>query len=144
MLRKQALTRIAETARPRLSKNSAALAGFARSLSSSQATSANASPSPNDVFASGTNAYYAEEMYRRWRADSSSVHASWDAYFAGLENGLPSSQAFQPPPGLIDVPTAADGAPALHVGAGGKELTDHLKVRILAPWAPLSNVFAPT
>jgi 2-oxoglutarate dehydrogenase E1 component len=129
------------TVRPQLS---AALAISARSLSSSQAAGASPSPSPNDVFASGTNAYYAEEMYRRWRTDSTSVHASWDAYFSGLERGLPSSQAFEPPPGLIDVPTAADGAPALHVGSGGKELTDHLKVRILSHWVPLSSMLAPT
>lgn len=104
----------------------------ARAISSSSASNATPSPSPNDAFANGTNAYYAEEMYRRWHADNTSVHASWDAYFSGLEHGLPSAQAFQPPPGLIDVPSAVDGAPALHVGAGGsRELTDHLKVRSL-------------
>lgn len=85
-------------------------------------------PSPNDAFASGTNAYYAEEMYKRWHADSSSVHASWDVYFSGLEHGLSSSQAFAPPPGLIDVPSAVDGAPSLDVGKGSTDLTDHLKV----------------
>ena len=83
-------------------------------------------PSPNDPFANGTNTYYAEQMYRYWRQDPKSVHASWDAYFSGLDKGLPSSQAFQPPP--RNFPNPADGAPALHVGAGA-ELDDHLKVR---------------
>jgi 2-oxoglutarate dehydrogenase N-terminus len=81
-------------------------------------------PSPNDPFANGTNAYYAEEMYRHWKHDPSSVHASWDAYFSGMDKGLPSFKAFQPPP--THLPSPADGAPALHVGSGA-ELDDHLK-----------------
>lgn len=83
------------------------------------------SPSPNDPFANGTNAYYVEEMYRHWRQDPKSVHVSWDAYFSGMDKGLPSQKAFQPPPNLVPAP--ADGAPALHAG-GGAELDDHLKV----------------
>lgn len=84
-------------------------------------------PSPNDAFATGTNAYYAEEMYKYWKQDPSSVHASWQAYFSGLDKGLPSASAFQPPPDYTGVPVAADGAPTLSVGSGA--LTDHLKVR---------------
>lgn len=83
-----------------------------------------ATPSPNDPFANGTNAYYADEMYKHWRQDPKSVHVSWDVYFSGLDKGLTSPQAFQPPPNL---PAPADGAPALHAG-GGAELDDHLKV----------------
>ncbi|KAI8986854.1 2-oxoglutarate dehydrogenase E1 component [Trametes punicea] len=85
-------------------------------------------PSPNDPFANGTNAYYVEEMYRLWRQDPKSVHASWDVYFSGMEKGLPSHKAFQPPPSLVPTPT--DGAPALQV-PGGAELDDHLKVQLL-------------
>jgi 2-oxoglutarate dehydrogenase E1 component len=84
-------------------------------------------PSPNDPFANGTNAYYAEEMYKHWRQDPSSVHASWAAYFSGLDKGL-GPNAFTPPPRLVASP--ADGAPALH-GGGGAELDDHLKVCIM-------------
>ena len=91
------------------------------------ATPTAAPPSPNDPFANGTNAYYAEEMYRHWRQDPQSVHTSWAAYFSGMERGLPSAKAFQPPPGLIAPP--ADGAPALHA-VGGAELDDHLKVNL--------------
>lgn len=32
-------------------------------------------------FLSGSSATYADVMFERWRADPSSVHASWDAYF---------------------------------------------------------------
>ncbi|KAL9710889.1 2-oxoglutarate dehydrogenase E1 component [Leucoagaricus gongylophorus] len=85
-------------------------------------------PSSNDPFANGTNAYYADEMYRLWKQDPKSVHSSWDVYFSGLDKGLPSYQAFQPPPTTL--PPPADGAPALHVG-GGAELDDHLKVQLL-------------
>ncbi len=83
-------------------------------------------PSSNDPFANGTNTYYVEEMYRLWRQDPKSVHASWDVYFSGMDKGLPSYKAFQPPPNLVPAP--ADGAPALHA-SGGAELDDHLKVR---------------
>ncbi|KAK0487629.1 2-oxoglutarate dehydrogenase E1 component [Armillaria novae-zelandiae] len=86
------------------------------------------SPSPNDPFANGTNTYYADEMYKHWRQDPKSVHASWDAYFSGMDKGLPSAQAFQPPPSLVAAP--ADGAPALYAG-GAAELDDHLKVQLL-------------
>lgn len=82
-------------------------------------------PSPNDAFANGTNAYYAEQMYRHWKQDPESVHASWAAYFSGMDGGLPSAKAFQPPPNLVPYP--AGGAPALHAGSGA-ELDDHLKV----------------
>jgi 2-oxoglutarate dehydrogenase E1 component len=89
-----------------------------------------ASPSPNDPFANGTNTYYAEEMYRHWRQDPSSVHASWNAYFSGLEKGL-GPNAFQTPPKFLPAP--ADGAPALHA-SGGAQLDDHLKVCALADY----------
>jgi len=88
------------------------------------ATAAAQPPSPNDPFANGTNAYYAEEMYKHWREDPKSVHVSWDVYFSGMDKGLSSAQAFQPPPRLNTVPV--DGAPALH--SRGGELDDHLKV----------------
>lgn len=82
-------------------------------------------PSPNDPFANGTNASYAEEMYRHWKQDPRSVHASWNAYFSAMDRGVPSAKAFQLPPSLVVRPT--DGAPALYP-AGGAELDDHLKV----------------
>lgn len=84
-----------------------------------------ATPSANDLFANGTNTYYVEEMYRHWKGDPKSVHASWDVYFSGLEKGLPSSEAFQRPPSVMPAPS--DGAPALHANSGA-ELDDHLKV----------------
>lgn len=83
-------------------------------------------PSANDPFANGTNAYYADEMYRLWKDDPKSVHSSWNVYFTGLDKGLTSPQSFQPPPRHL--PHPADGAPALHVGPGA-ELDVHLKVR---------------
>ncbi|PPR07689.1 hypothetical protein CVT24_003898 [Panaeolus cyanescens] len=85
-------------------------------------------PSSNDPFANGTNAYYADEMYRLWKEDPKSVHPSWNVYFAGLDKGISPSQAFQAPPTTLPVP--ADGAPALHAGQGA-ELDDHLKVQLL-------------
>ncbi|KAG5637329.1 hypothetical protein H0H81_004975 [Sphagnurus paluster] len=86
-------------------------------------------PSKNDPFANGTNAYYADQMYRHWRQDPKSVHASWDAYFSGLDMGLSSAEAFTAPPARF-MPNPADGAPTLHAN-GGAELDDHLKVQLL-------------
>ncbi|CAE6533611.1 unnamed protein product [Rhizoctonia solani] len=104
-----------------------AIARASRPLVRCYATAA--PPSPNDAFATSTNAYYVEEMYKHWKRDPSSVHVSWQAYFSGLDKGLSSPNAFQPPPDYTGVPTAADGAPTLHVGGGA--LTDHLKVQLL-------------
>lgn len=100
-------------------------------------------PSSNDPFANGTNAYYADEMYRLWKEDPKSVHTSWNVYFSGLDKGLPSYQAFQPPPTTL--PPPADGAPALHAG-GGAELDDHLKVRHFSPLVAYFSfcLFCPT
>jgi len=67
--------------------------------------------------------------------DPKSVHVSWATYFNGLDKGLPSSQAFTPPPGYsggllgtTSVPAPADGAPAMALSAGNDQVTDHLKV----------------
>ncbi|KAL7422265.1 2-oxoglutarate dehydrogenase E1 component [Cryptotrichosporon argae] len=88
-------------------------------------------PSPNDNFATGANAYYAEEMYRHWKQDPKSVHVSWATYFSGLDKGLPSASAFTPPPGFVgSVPVPAGGSPQLAVGEGS-ELADYLKVQLL-------------
>ncbi|KAF8494545.1 2-oxoglutarate dehydrogenase E1 component [Gautieria morchelliformis] len=124
MLRRQALCarlpllpRCAPSRVPALTLRHLATATSAPSLSSS------------DIFANGTNAYYAEEMYRHWKQDPKSVHASWDAYFSGLDRGVPSQQAFQAAPGTF-IARPADGSPQLH-GQAGKELNDHLKVQLL-------------
>ena len=82
-----------------------------------------APPSPNDAFANGTNTYYVDEMYRHWKQDPKSVHVSWDVYFSGMDKGLPSQDAFQPPPSFLPI----GGAPALEAGQVAK-LDDHLKV----------------
>ncbi|KAF8633876.1 hypothetical protein AX15_001207 [Amanita polypyramis BW_CC] len=91
-------------------------------------------PSPNDQFASGTNMYYVDEMYRLWKQDPTSVHSSWNVYFSGMEKGLASPQAFRPPPQITGASTAlphsAEDVPALHPVAGG-DLHLHLKVQLL-------------
>jgi 2-oxoglutarate dehydrogenase E1 component len=79
------------------------------------------------TFENGTNAYYADEMYKAWRQDPSSVHASWQAYFSGLDKGLPSDQAFRPPPSLADMPAPADGMHHIQM-QGDLDVSDHLKV----------------
>lgn len=88
------------------------------------ATAATA-PSSSDPFANGTNAYYVDEMYRSWKEDPNSVHVSWRAYFSGMDRGLKSQDAFQPPPTFLPQPVG--GAPTLNP-VRGAQLDDHLKV----------------
>ena len=109
---------------PRLSRTlpAAGVPGPTRQMATS-------GPSPNDPFASGTNAYYVDEMYRLWKQDPKVVHSSWHVYFSGMDKGLSSPEAFQPPP-TTHLPHPADGAPALHP-VGGAELDLHLKVQLL-------------
>jgi hypothetical protein len=121
MLSKHASNQLLAAGRRELPRAGARIARGARAL----ATPAAAPPSPNDPFANGTNAYYIEEMYRHWREDPKSVHVSWDVYFSGMDKGLPSQQAFTPPPNIA--PSGGVAAPSLHA-AGGGELDAHLKV----------------
>ncbi|SCZ88064.1 BZ3500_MvSof-1268-A1-R1_Chr10-2g02825 [Microbotryum saponariae] len=89
-------------------------------------------PSPVDQFANGNNAYYAEEMFRCWRQDPSSVHPSWATYFSGLDSGLRSEDAFRPPPGLVSLPSTDGNAPFSLAGGNGSGLVeDHMKVQLL-------------
>jgi len=76
-------------------------------------------------------------MYRYWKEDPKSVHVSWATYFSGLDKGLPSSQAFTPPPALSGgltvgaaVPSPADGSATMQLGEN-TEVTDYLKVQLL-------------
>lgn len=65
--------------------------------------------------------------------DPKSVHVSWATYFSGLDKGLPSTQAFSPPPGLSSQ-AAIGGHPATiapGLGEEAAELSDHLKVQLL-------------
>lgn len=91
-----------------------------------QSASLRAAPSSNDPFANTTNAYYADEMYRRWKEDPKSVHSSWDAYFKGMDGGLSSAQAFQPPPSTI-VPNVSPPLDTLSTHPAD----DYLKLQLL-------------
>ena len=68
------------------------------------------------------------------RQDPKSVHVSWATYFSGLDKGLPSTQAFTPPPGLASDSAIGAGHPATiapGLGEGSGEVSDHLKVQLL-------------
>lgn len=78
--------------------------------------------------------------------DPKSVHVSWQTYFKGLDGGLPSSEAYTPPPAYragLDVAVGhhpVDAAPGMSMaGAGGSEVTDHLKVSIRASDASIDQ-----
>ena len=69
-----------------------------RLTATSQMTMFNSTPmrgfAHKDNFMSGANANYIDYMYSQWQVDPSSVHASWNAYFAG------GDESFQTPPTL--------------------------------------------
>lgn len=81
-----------------------------------------------DNFMTGTSANYVEDMYAAYREDPNSVHASWKAYFKGVDAGVAPSQAFVSPEGLCATVGAALGAsPAV----SRREIEDHMKVQLL-------------
>ena len=49
-------------------------------------------------FANGSNANYIDLMYEQWEEDPSSVHASWHAYFSGLDSE--GNTSFELPPSI--------------------------------------------
>ena len=61
-----------------------------------QMHSASSPPPPmastNESYLSGSNSAYVDEMYDSWARDPTSVQASWDAYFRGIN--------YTPPPAL--------------------------------------------
>lgn len=48
-----------------------------------------------DNFMTGTSGIYVESLYEAWKQDPHSVHASWNAYFTGLDLGI--DQVFDAP-----------------------------------------------
>lgn len=75
-----------------------------------------------EVFLTGTNSVYMEQMHEQWKRDSASVHTSWDSYFSNLESGMDTSNAFTMPPqlqvGQTRAPTlteSSDGTRCLHM-----------------------------
>lgn len=85
-----------------------------------------------DNFMNGTNSVYLEQMYDNWVRDKKSVHASWDAYFSNVTNGLSADQAFTLPPTLAQGSTV--GTPLPRTGTSGdiqRSITDSMKVFML-------------
>jgi 2-oxoglutarate dehydrogenase E1 component len=67
-----------------------------------------------DNFLNGANANYVDQMYSQWKADPSSVHASWQAYFAN------ESGDFQAPPTLGKTATQSQLDEILSIIKGGE------------------------
>jgi 2-oxoglutarate dehydrogenase E1 component len=77
---------------------------------------------------SGTSLPYVEQMHEQYLKAPTSVHASWQAFFANVDKGLPPGLAYTPPPsytaGIAPTTTttttahaASAAAPALSGGA---------------------------
>uniref|UniRef100_A0A0N4U861 2-oxoglutarate dehydrogenase, mitochondrial n=1 Tax=Dracunculus medinensis TaxID=318479 RepID=A0A0N4U861_DRAME len=88
-----------------------------------------------EPFMNGTSAVYIEQMYDCWKKDPSSVHASWNAYFQNVEQGLRPGSAYNAPPSagltysspmLMPMDSVVASA-----AAGLEEVRDNLKVQLL-------------
>ncbi|KNE63048.1 oxoglutarate dehydrogenase (succinyl-transferring), E1 component [Allomyces macrogynus ATCC 38327] len=92
----------------------------------------------NEAFLAGNAANYVDEMYAAWRKDPTSVHVSWQAYFANVERGAAPGAAYTAPPSLAPnagATAAMDSVevPVLPTNASSPgEIVDHLKVQLLA------------
>lgn len=73
-------------------------------------TALSSSPAAATSFLSGTNALYVDELFSKWKADPSSVHASWDAFFktGGAVQAPPPGTALQASAATPMSPTTAD------------------------------------
>ncbi|XP_047020828.1 2-oxoglutarate dehydrogenase, mitochondrial isoform X2 [Helicoverpa zea] len=96
-----------------------------------------------EPFLNGSSSAYVETMYNTWLADSSSVHASWDAFFRNATNGAQPGSAYTAPPNLAPynknevpltslVPSGA-GMPSIAAGSpiNEKIIDDHLAVQAI-------------
>lgn len=113
------LSRLLRVARPRLNHTSFLRPASVRLFAS------------HDVFMQGNSANYIDSMYESWLKDPSSVHISWQVYFKNLANGVPSNQAFIPPPTdsarLPDMP----GATLPVMNESSKQVIEHMKIQLL-------------
>ncbi|KAJ8732629.1 hypothetical protein PYW07_015228 [Mythimna separata] len=96
-----------------------------------------------EPFLNGSSSAYVETMYNTWLADSSSVHASWDAFFRNATAGAQPGTAYTSPPNLSpynknEVPLtslvpAGAGMPSISAGSpiNEKIIDDHLAVQAI-------------
>ena len=56
----------------------------------------------SDNFLNGSNANYIDAMFAQWQKDPTSVHASWNAYFAGGTFAMPPTAGKTPSQGQLD------------------------------------------
>lgn len=92
-----------------------------------------------DSFLSGTSSIYVEQMYDAWRKDKSSVHVSWQSYFANVEAGVATEQAFAAPNSISGSVGRGSSSPLPAAGAsnagallaGGAVSSDSLGISYL-------------
>lgn len=105
-----------------------------------------------EPFLNGSSSAYVETMYNSWLADSSSVHASWDAFFRNATAGAQPGTAYTAPPNLApynknEVPLtslvpAGAGMPSIAAGSpiNEKIIDDHLAVQAIIRSYQVTNV----
>jgi 2-oxoglutarate dehydrogenase E1 component len=82
-------------------------ATWRQAASSSASSSAVPLSRLSETFADGTSGAYVEDMYRAWKRDADSVHASWASYFRSVDAGRAPGEAFTAPPTLRGATSAA-------------------------------------
>lgn len=86
-----------------------------------------------DTFMAGTAAHYIEGMWEAWRKDPKSVHSSWQVYFANLQKGVPSQQAFSLAPAVAQVAREASAsiAPLQSQGSLAVQVEEHMRIQLM-------------
>ncbi|KAG2207543.1 hypothetical protein INT47_004293 [Mucor saturninus] len=85
----------------------------------------------HDGFMQGNTANYIDAMYESWLKDPTSVHVSWQAYFKNMSNGVPSNQAFIPPPTDSARLPEMPGATLPMMNESSKQVIEHMKIQLL-------------
>lgn len=80
----------------------------------------------DDNFLTGFGSNYIDSMYAEYKKDPSLVHASWRAYFSGLDGGLPSTSVFSSVPQISSSHSTVNS-----LDSSKKMIHDHLKVQLL-------------
>ena len=83
--------------------------------------------STGESFLNGTSIAYVEQMQEAWKADPTSVHTSWNAYFTNVAKGITPPIVAPPDIAAAEFPRTGF-APATGPVASTQDIADSLKI----------------
>ncbi|KAL6074805.1 oxoglutarate dehydrogenase (succinyl-transferring) [Balamuthia mandrillaris] len=112
----------------------ASASSYHSSATSNNAAQSGSTPSAvplsklSESFLDGTSSIYVEDMYRAWKKDPGSVHASWDSFFRQMEGGTAPGEAYTPPPSIrSSAASAPSRASSAATAAGAPDVDQKTK-----------------